>query len=127
MCEPPALAPQDSNSMINYYSGQYKTSLQSCALNIKSTYLTIEKEYISAGDYSIRIDMPNSKNAINKAITCIQQYRTTTTSVNGGWINLGKLQTCTRSYHMKMESLLSEGDVTQEAHCRKIQCIIVIC
>ena len=107
MCEPPALAPQTSYSMVNYYSGQYKTSLQSCALNIKSTYLTIEKSYISAGDYSVRIDMSNkSKNAINNALSCIQQYTTTTTSINGGWVNLGRLQTRLRSYHMKNGSFI---------------------
>ena len=52
-----------------------------------------------------------SKNAINNALSCIQQYTTTTTYINGGWVNLGRLQTRLRSYHMKMELSFSEGDV----------------
>ena len=113
MCEPPALAPQDSPGVTNYYHGEYKTSLQSCALNIKGDYLTIGKEYIDTGDYSIRIDMaPKCKNAVINALTCPLQFTSTITSNNGCWVSLGRLQTKIRSFHMKMEILFSEGDVS---------------
>ena len=128
ICEPPALAPQASGSMYLYYSGQYKTALQSCPLNVGSAYLTIEKARISDGDYTVRIDLATkSKNGITNALTCPQQYTSTISSITGGWINLGRLQTSCITHHMKWKFYSLKGTYQMEALYRKIQCIIVIC